>query len=260
MLLSWTSPFLRRSPLGSAHSIARGKLGFAACFGQSAHAALTARDLGGLARFAESATVIRALGFKRQAGASRRRVSPQRRSSRPTGASWKGARQDAVASAPVPACASARSTRVRRGLGTSAFVPPCPLPAGYRKGDVPQARIGRDRQSMGRAVSPKSSHASRDAREGAWDHSLDTGRPAATTITALLDGLAVEELTDPGAVPDELFGQLIVRPLSGQNRALIAPRGSELLLPSRDLSRRLSTAGPPPDAATFERRFGCVPR
>lgn len=38
----------------------------------------------------------------------------------------------------------------------------------------------------------------------------------ATTITALLDGLAIEELTDPGAVPDELFGQVIVRLLSGR--------------------------------------------
>jgi AcrR family transcriptional regulator len=37
----------------------------------------------------------------------------------------------------------------------------------------------------------------------------------ATTITALLDGLAIEELTNPGAVPDELFGQAIVRLLSG---------------------------------------------
>jgi AcrR family transcriptional regulator len=37
----------------------------------------------------------------------------------------------------------------------------------------------------------------------------------ATTITALLDGLGIEELTDPGAVPDELFGQAIVRLLSG---------------------------------------------
>jgi AcrR family transcriptional regulator len=38
----------------------------------------------------------------------------------------------------------------------------------------------------------------------------------ATTITALLDGLAIEELTNPGAVPDELFGQAIVGLLSGQ--------------------------------------------
>ena len=38
----------------------------------------------------------------------------------------------------------------------------------------------------------------------------------ATTITALLDGLAIEELTDPGAVPDELFGQVIVRLLLDQ--------------------------------------------
>jgi hypothetical protein len=67
-----------------------------------------------------------------------------------------------------------------------------------------------------RSPSPKSSHVSRDVREGAWDHSLDTGRPAATTITALFGGLAIEELTDPGAMPDELFGQLIVRPLSGK--------------------------------------------
>jgi hypothetical protein len=32
----------------------------------------------------------------------------------------------------------------------------------------------------------------------------------ATTIAALLDGLAIEELTEPGTVTDELFGQAIV--------------------------------------------------
>lgn len=38
----------------------------------------------------------------------------------------------------------------------------------------------------------------------------------ATSITALLDGLAIEELTNPGTVPDDLFGEAIVRLLSGQ--------------------------------------------
>jgi AcrR family transcriptional regulator len=40
----------------------------------------------------------------------------------------------------------------------------------------------------------------------------------ATTITALLDGLAIEELINPGTVPDELFGRAIVRLLAGQSQ------------------------------------------
>jgi hypothetical protein len=44
---------------------------------------------------------------QRQADASRRRASPRRQSSRPTSAFWEGARQDPVASGPVPACAIA---------------------------------------------------------------------------------------------------------------------------------------------------------
>ena len=51
---------------------------------------------------------------QRQAGASRRRVSPRCQSSRPTSAFWEGARQDPVASGPVPARAIAQIRARRR--------------------------------------------------------------------------------------------------------------------------------------------------
>jgi AcrR family transcriptional regulator len=40
----------------------------------------------------------------------------------------------------------------------------------------------------------------------------------AITISALLDGLAIQELTQPGTVPDELFGEAIALLLTGRSQ------------------------------------------
>ena len=61
---------------------------------------------------------------QRQTGASRRRVSPRRQSSRPTSAFWEGARQDLVASGPVPARAIAQIRASRCRGSHDCFAPP----------------------------------------------------------------------------------------------------------------------------------------
>ena len=57
---------------------------------------------------------------------------------------------------------------------------------------------------------------------------------AAVAITALTHGLAVQRITDPRAVPDELLGQLIVYLLRGMAAVGSAGRGAGRGRPRRD--------------------------